>query len=106
MILWEKLPKLEKELADLKKDMDRLCQNDSVSRAEISILIKRLDANDKHIKELYTIEAYRKAMAEVGTETGWSFMFNCTISGNAETETERNEFVKMLSDIDNKYNTK
>lgn len=57
MILWEKLPKLEKELADLKKDMDRLCQNDSVSRAEISILIKRLDANDKHIKELYTITA-------------------------------------------------
>lgn len=57
MILWEKLPKLEKELADLKKDMGRLCQNDSITRGEIHILIQRLDANDKHIKELYTIIA-------------------------------------------------
>lgn len=64
---------------------------------------KRNKAKEKMVK---AYEAYRKAMAEVGTETGWSFKFNCTISGNAETETERNEFVKMLSDIDNKYNTK
>lgn len=64
---------------------------------------RRNKAKEKMIK---AYEEYRKAMKEVAQETGWNFNFNCTTSGKADTETERNEFVKMLSDIDKKYNTK
>lgn len=43
---------LEKELAELKKDYGRLCQNDSVMRTERSVAFKRLDKQDEEIKEL------------------------------------------------------
>ena len=64
---------------------------------------KRARAKAKMVK---AYEEYRKAMKEVATETGWNFNFTCTTSGKVDTETERNEFVKMMSDIDKKYNTK
>lgn len=46
---------LEKELAELKKDYGRLCQNDSVMRTESSVAFKRLDKQDEEIKELKLI---------------------------------------------------
>ena len=64
---------------------------------------KRNRAKERMVK---AYEEYRKVMKEVAEETGWNFNCSCCTSGKADTETERNEFVKMLSDIDKKYNTK
>lgn len=65
--------------------------------------IKRCNAKEKMVK---AYEEYRKTMNEVATETGWNFKLNYTVSGKVDTEAERNDFVKALSEIDKKYNTK
>lgn len=53
--LLAKTDRLEKELAELKKDYGRLCQNDSVMRTESSVAFKRLDKQEEEIKELKLI---------------------------------------------------
>ena len=61
----------------------------------------------KKVKENYlkAYENYCKAINELRKEAGWSFRYNMTISGNKDSEDERNEFVKALTEIDKKYNT-
>lgn len=64
---------------------------------------KRNKAKERMIK---AYEEYRKAMKEVAELTGWNIKSECVTSGKIDTEAERNDFVKALSEIDNKYNTK
>lgn len=54
---------------------------------------------------LKAYENYCKAINELRKETGCSFTYSMTISGNKETEAERNELVKALTEIDKRYNT-
>lgn len=54
---------------------------------------------------LKAYENYCKAINELRKEAGWSFKYSMTISGNKETEAERNELVKALTEIDKRYNT-
>lgn len=52
------------------------------------------------------MRAQIKFVRQLAKETGWNFKFNCVCSSKADTEAERNDFVKELSKIDEKYNTK
>ena len=60
-------------------------------------------AKDNYVK---AYENYVKAINELRISANWSFNYSQRISGNKETEAERNEFVKTLQEIDNRYNTK
>lgn len=60
-------------------------------------------AKDNYVK---AYENYVKAINELRLSADWSFKYSQCISGNKDTEAERNEFIKILQEIDSRYNTK
>ena len=55
---------------------------------------------------LKAYEEYMKTRLQFVKETGWNIESSQVISSTAEFASERDEFVKKLSDIDKKYERK
>ena len=83
---------LEKELAELKKDYGRLCQNDSVMRTESSVAFKRLDKQDEEIKELKLIITNLYQECQRLYQTGFS-------NGIETAKKEISDDIKRLADL-------
>lgn len=61
---------LEERVKILEKDYGRLCQNDSVMRIELSAVIKRLEEQEKEIKELKPIITKNNLTEELYNQLG------------------------------------
>ena len=61
----------------------------------------------KKIEEfLKAFVAYEEAKKELRLDTGWNFEEHLRVTGNKDSDNERNEMIKKYNEICNKFNTK